>query len=158
MNANDHSSFLVLLNFTKLHHTILYHTVSYYIILHFSKLLLYQIMICFTIPDHISYTMTYHTILYLVYTILPSITENHVHEAGYFHAISRGSKLTVNLVQLSEPGQSADGMEPVIQAMNEIKSFQPDVILLYTKNKYIGPFVQQVIAVHYNSRFYLYVD
>ncbi|XP_067050317.1 glutamate receptor ionotropic, kainate 3-like [Acropora muricata] len=69
--------------------------------------------------------------------------ENHVHEAGYFHAISRGSKLTVNLVQLSEPGQSADGMEPVIQAMNEIKSFQPDVILLYTKNKYIGLFVQQ---------------
>ena len=98
--------------------------------------------------------MTY-TILYLVYTILPSITENHVHEAGYFHAISRGSKLTVNLVQLSEPGQSADGMEPVIQAMNEIKSFQPDVILLYTKNKYIGLFVQQVIAVHYNSHFYL---
>ena len=33
--------------------------------------------------------------------------------------------------------------------MNEINSFQPDVILLYTENKNIGQFVQQVIAVHY---------
>ena len=112
-------------------------------------------MICFTIPDHILYTKTYHTILSLVHTILPSITENRVHEAGYFHAISRGSKLIVNLVQLSEPGQSADGMEPVLQAMNEVKSFQPDVILLYTNNKNVGLFVQQVITVHYISRFYL---
>ena len=72
-----------------------------------------------------------------------------MHEAGYFHAISRGSKLTVNLVQLSGRGQSADGKEPLLQAMNEINSFQPDVILLYTENKNIGQFVQQVIAVHY---------
>ena len=91
----------------------------------------------------------------MVYTILLSLTEKRVHEAGYFHAISRGSKLTVNLVQLSELGQSADGMEPVLQALNEIKTFQPDVILLYTKNKNIGLFVQQVIAVHYMSGFYL---
>ena len=83
------------------------------------------------------------------------MTENRVHEAGYFHAISRGSKLTVNLVQLSELEQSADGMEPVLQAMNEIKSFQPDVILLYTKNKNIGLFVGQVIAELYMSCFYL---
>ncbi|XP_015751901.1 PREDICTED: glutamate receptor ionotropic, kainate 3-like isoform X2 [Acropora digitifera] len=69
--------------------------------------------------------------------------ENRVHEAGYFHALSRRSKLTVNLVQLSELGQSADGMKPVLQAMNEIKRFQPDVILLYTKDKNIGLFVQQ---------------
>ena len=93
--------------------------------------------------------------LHVVFTILSSITENRVHEAGYFHAISRGSKLTVNLVQLSELGQIADGMEPVLQAMNEINSFQPDVILLYTKNKNIGLFVQQVIAEHYISCFYL---
>lgn len=76
------------------------------------------------------------------------MTENRVHEAGYFHAISRGSKLIVNLVQLSEPEQSADGMEPVLQAMDEIKSFQADVILLYTNNKNIGLFLQQVIALH----------
>ena len=87
--------------------------------------------------------------------MLPSITENRVHEAGYFHAISRDSKLTVNLVQLHEPGQSADGIEPVSQATNEIKSFQPDVILLYTNNKNIGLFVQQVRAVDYMCCFYL---
>ena len=91
----------------------------------------------------------------LVYSIIPFITENRVHEAGYFHALSRRSKLTVNLVQLSELGQSADGMEPVLQAMNEIKRFQPDVILLYTKDKNIGLFVQQVIAEHYMGCFYL---
>ncbi|XP_074626587.1 glutamate receptor ionotropic, kainate 3-like isoform X2 [Acropora palmata] len=74
--------------------------------------------------------------------------ENRVHEAGYFHTISRRSKLTVNLFQLSELGQSADGMEPVLQAMNEINSFQPDVILLYTKNKNIRLFVQQKAFQH----------
>ncbi|XP_015751874.1 PREDICTED: glutamate receptor ionotropic, kainate 3-like [Acropora digitifera] len=74
--------------------------------------------------------------------------ENRVHEAGYFHTISRRSKLTVNLFQLSELGQSADGMEPVLQAMNEINNFQPDVILLYTKNKNIGLFVQQKAFQH----------
>ena len=95
--------------------------------------------------------MLYYTILYyLLY-----ITENRLHEAGYFHAISRRSKLTVNLVQLSEPGQNADGIELVLQAMNEIKSSQPDVILLYTKNKKIGLFVQQVTAVDYMCCFYL---
>ena len=129
--------------------------VSYYTLLHFSKLFLYQSIICFTIQDHILCTIPYHTILHVVYTILPSITENRVHEAGYFHAISRRSKLTVNLVQLSDLGRSADGIKPVLQAMNEIKRFQPDVILLYTRNKNIGLFVQQVIAVHYISCFYL---
>ena len=43
---------------------------------------------------------------------------------------------------------TADGMEPVLQAMNEIKRYQSEVILLYTKNKNIGLFVQQVIAEH----------
>ena len=107
---------------------------------------------------YVNYTLPYDTVSYytiLYYTILRSMTENRLHEAGYFHAISRGSKLTVNLVQLSEPRQSADGIEPVLQAVNEIRSFQPDVILLYTKDKNIGLFVQQVIAVDYMSCFHL---
>ncbi|KAK2553030.1 Glutamate receptor ionotropic [Acropora cervicornis] len=72
-----------------------------------------------------------------------TVTVKHVNITEESDLFTEGSKLTVNLVQLSGQGQSTDGKEPVLQAMNEINSFQPDVILLYTENKNIGQFVQQ---------------
>ena len=72
--------------------------------------------------------------------------ENRLHEAGYFHAISRESDLTVNLIQLSEQGNAEDRAATNSKAMDEIKIFQPDIILLYTSKENIELMLQQVIA------------
>ena len=66
------------------------------------------------------------------------LSENRLHEAGYFYAISQSSKLTVGFVQIPGKGQ-------VSTAIEKLGSFEPDMILLYADQEYTELFMQQVI-------------
>ncbi|KAJ7337781.1 hypothetical protein OS493_007937 [Desmophyllum pertusum] len=71
--------------------------------------------------------------------------EVRLHEAGYFHAITQRSNLTVNLVQLSKEREYEDPTAPILRAMEDIDNLGADVILLYTKKENIELMLQQVI-------------
>lgn len=71
--------------------------------------------------------------------------EGSLHEAGYFQAISRRLKLTVDLVQLSKRDENEGPMAPVLRAMQQIRNLETEVILLYTNTEYIELMLQQVI-------------
>lgn len=66
------------------------------------------------------------------------LTENRLHEAGYLYAISQSSRLTVGFVQISGKGQISTVIE-------QLGSFEPDMILLYADQEYTELLVQQVI-------------
>lgn len=68
-----------------------------------------------------------------------------MHEAGYFHAISKPSKITVSLVHLSGRIQTGDEASHVLTAMNEVKYLDPDIILLYTAKKNMELILQQKV-------------
>ena len=68
-----------------------------------------------------------------------------MHEAGYFHAITQRSNLTVNLVQLSKEREYEYPTAPILRAMEDIDNLGADVILLYTKKENIELMLQQVI-------------
>ena len=74
--------------------------------------------------------------------------ENRVHEAGYFHAISKPFKITVNLVHLSGKMQTGDEESQILTTMSEIQSLEPDIILLYTTKKNIELILQQRVIWH----------
>ncbi|XP_078384334.1 glutamate receptor 2-like [Oculina patagonica] len=69
--------------------------------------------------------------------------EHRLHEAGDFHAISRSSELIVNLVQLSEQANYEDSSAPILRAMDQIKDFETEVILLYMEKENIELMLQQ---------------
>ena len=71
--------------------------------------------------------------------------ERRVHEAGNFHAISRKSQLTVNLVQLSEQEKNEEPTAAIQRAMEQIKNFDAEIIVLYMENKNIQLILQQVM-------------
>ena len=75
------------------------------------------------------------------------LLENRVHEAGYFHAISRNSKLAVSFVHLYEKGRSEGQTAPISRAMKQIENFKADVVLLYTCLEKIELILQQVNVV-----------
>lgn len=66
-----------------------------------------------------------------------------MHEAGYFQAISKPFKITVNLVHLSEKMQTGDEESQILTTMSEIQSLEADIILLYTTKKNIELILQQ---------------
>ena len=66
-----------------------------------------------------------------------------MHEAGYFQAISKPFKITVNLVHLSGKMQTGDEESPILTTMSEIQSLEADIILLYTTKKNIELILQQ---------------
>ena len=71
--------------------------------------------------------------------------ERHVHEAGFFVAITQKLQLTVNLVQLYEQGQD-EGLTAAIQsAVEQVKDFDAEIVVLYMENKNIQLMLQQVI-------------
>jgi len=73
------------------------------------------------------------------------LVEIRLHEAGYFHAISKKSQLKVNLVQLSEQEEGEDRIGPISRAMDDIDKLEPDVVLLYSNKENIELMLQQVI-------------
>ena len=67
-----------------------------------------------------------------------------MHEAGYFQAISKPFKITVNLVHLSGKMQTGDEESQILTTMSEIQILEPDIIiLLYTTKKNIELILQQ---------------
>lgn len=67
-----------------------------------------------------------------------------MHEAAYFHSISQRSRLAVDLVQLSEPREGEDSTASVLRAIEEIRKFKAEVILLYTIQESAEVLLQQV--------------
>lgn len=67
-----------------------------------------------------------------------------MHEAAFFRAISQKSKLAVDLVQLCKPNENEDPTAPVLRAMEEIRKFKAEVILLYTDKESVKLMLQQV--------------
>lgn len=67
------------------------------------------------------------------------LSENRLHEAGYFYAISQSSKFTVGFVQIPEKAQ-------ISTAIEQLGSFVPDMILLYANQEYTELLMQQVIT------------
>ena len=68
-----------------------------------------------------------------------------MHEAAYFHAISQSSDLAVDLVQLIKPNEKEDPKVPVLRAMEEIKKFAAEAILLFIDKEIVELMVQEVI-------------
>lgn len=66
-----------------------------------------------------------------------------MHEAGYFQAISKPFKITVNLVHLSGKMQTGDEESRILTTMSEIQSLEADIILLYTTKKKVELILQQ---------------
>ena len=71
-----------------------------------------------------------------------------MHEAGYFQAISKPFKITLNLVHLSGKMQTRDEESQILTTMSEIQSLEPDIILLYTTKKNIELILQQRVIWH----------
>ena len=65
-------------------------------------------------------------------------------ESGRVEAILIKSKLTVNLVHLSEAEKGEDQTAPILRAMDDIKCLKPDIILLCTNKENIKLMLQQV--------------
>lgn len=72
------------------------------------------------------------------------LSDSRLYEAGYFYAISQGSNMTVNLVQLSEQGKNESPTASILRAMEEIENLETDIILLYTDTKNIEQMLQKV--------------
>ena len=85
--------------------------------------------------------------------------EHRVHEAGNFHAISRKSQLTVNLVHLSDQEKNEEAIQ---RAMEQVKNFDAEIIVLYMETKNIQLTLQQVmikfILFSFGMFFFLYFD
>ena len=52
--------------------------------------------------------------------------------------------MTVNFVQLSEQDEDEDTSVPILRALEQIKNFQVDIILLYVEKLKIELMLQQV--------------
>jgi len=77
--------------------------------------------------------------------LFPFFLETRLHEAGYFHAISKNSELTVDFVQLTEQDKNEDHGAPILRAMEQIAKLDPEVILIYTDTKNIELLLGKVI-------------
>ena len=86
-------------------------------------------------------------IVYSCACFLLFLLESRVHEAGYFHAVSRDSKLAVGLVHLYEKGRGESQTAQISGAMEQIENFEVDVVLLYTRLEKIELILQQVNIV-----------
>ena len=55
--------------------------------------------------------------------------------------------MTVNFVQLSEEDEDEDFSVPILSALEQIKNFQVDIILLYIETQKIELMLQQVVVI-----------
>ena len=86
-------------------------------------------------------------ILLLLLFVCFAFSESRWHEAGNFFTISQSSKMTVNFVQLSEQDGDEDSSVPILRAMEQIKNFEVDIILLYIEKQKIEMMLQQVVII-----------
>ena len=73
------------------------------------------------------------------------VSDESLHEAGYFRALSRRSNLAVDLVQVSKPGKNEDSKAPLLRTMQEIRMSKAEIILLYVNNESMELMLNQVI-------------
>ena len=72
-----------------------------------------------------------------------------MYQANYFYALSRKltvPALSVNLIPFTGQGRPEDTMESILGAMDELRSIEPEIILLYATRESIELFLQQVIV------------
>ena len=73
-----------------------------------------------------------------------------MYQANYFYALSRKltiPALSVNLTPFTEQGRPEDTIESILGAMDELRSIEPEIILLYATRESTELFLQQVIVV-----------
>ena len=66
-------------------------------------------------------------------------------DAGYFYTTFKHSQLVMDLVRLSKHKKIEDRRQATLKAMEEIKNFKPEVILLYTEKETTELMLQQVL-------------
>ena len=72
-----------------------------------------------------------------------------MHQANYFYALSRKltvPALSVNLIPFTGQGRPEDTMGSILGAMDELRSIEPEIILLYATRESTELFLQQVIV------------
>ena len=55
--------------------------------------------------------------------------------------------MIVNFVQVSEQDEDEDFSVPILRALDQIKNFEVDIILLYIEKQKIGLMLQQVVII-----------
>ena len=72
-----------------------------------------------------------------------------MHQANYFYALSRKltvPALSVNLIPFTGQGRPEDTMGSILGTMDELRSIDPEIILLYATRESTELFLQQVIV------------
>ena len=71
-----------------------------------------------------------------------------MYQANYFYALSRKSSepaLSVSIIPFTGQGRPEDRMGSILRAMNEVRSIEPEIIMLYATRESTELFLQQVI-------------
>ena len=71
-----------------------------------------------------------------------------MYQANYFYALSRKltvPALSVNLIPFTGQGRPEDRMGSILRAMDEVRSIEPEIIMLYATRESTELFLQQVI-------------
>ena len=79
--------------------------------------------------------------------VLSVDTESRFFEAGYFYLNYKKSTLTMDLIQVPETKYAEDRERKIWQITEQIQSYQPESILLYTGKENTDMFLQQVREV-----------
>ena len=99
---------------------------------------------------YVYFKITYAMLLSIMYSdetcLCVFVSEESLHKAAYFRAISQTSKLAVDLVQLTKPHENEDPNTPVLRTMEEIKKFEAEAILLFIDKENVELMLQQVIS------------
>ena len=71
-----------------------------------------------------------------------------MYQANYFYALSRKSSapaLFVSIIPFTGQGRPEDRMGSILRAMDEVRSIEPEIIMLYATRESTELFLQQVI-------------
>ena len=71
-----------------------------------------------------------------------------MYQASYFYALSRKSSapaLSVSIIPFTGQGRPEDRMGSILRAMDEVRSIEPEIIVLYATRESTELFLQQVI-------------
>ena len=71
-----------------------------------------------------------------------------MYQANYFYALSRKSSepaLSVSIIPFTGQGRPEDRMGSILRAMDEVRSIEPEIIMLYATRESTELFLQQVI-------------
>lgn len=72
------------------------------------------------------------------------LTESHLIEAGHFYVTYKKFQLTMKLFQLSKHNKNEEMKKTISRSLQQIQTFQPEVILLYTNKENTELILQQV--------------